>query len=67
MGLNLVKRGEHFSWDPEEERKRQEKWQQEQERMLQVQQLCYPELLLRPDAWWSSEGKQAATSNSSIC
>ncbi|XP_060783385.1 LIM and calponin homology domains-containing protein 1 isoform X2 [Neoarius graeffei] len=33
--LNLVKRGEHFSWDPEEERKRQEKWQQEQERMLQ--------------------------------
>ncbi|KAG7328969.1 hypothetical protein KOW79_007143 [Hemibagrus wyckioides] len=35
MGLNLVKRGEHFSWDPEEERKRQEKWQQEQERMLQ--------------------------------
>ncbi|MCI4379740.1 hypothetical protein PGIGA_G00231760 [Pangasianodon gigas] len=33
--LNLVKRGEPFSWDPEEERKRQEKWQQEQERMLQ--------------------------------
>ncbi|XP_049340374.1 LIM and calponin homology domains-containing protein 1 isoform X4 [Astyanax mexicanus] len=33
--LNLVKRGEHFSWDPEEERKRQERWQQEQERMLQ--------------------------------
>ncbi|KAF7707093.1 hypothetical protein HF521_018311 [Silurus meridionalis] len=33
--LSLVKRGEHFSWDPEEERKRQEKWQQEQERMLQ--------------------------------
>ncbi|XP_036424784.1 LIM and calponin homology domains-containing protein 1 isoform X1 [Colossoma macropomum] len=33
--LNLAKRGEHFSWDPEEERKRQERWQQEQERMLQ--------------------------------
>ncbi|TST60393.1 LIM and calponin homology domains-containing protein 1 [Bagarius yarrelli] len=33
--LNLVKRGEHFSWDPEEERKRQQRWQQEQERMLQ--------------------------------
>ncbi|KAF4085623.1 hypothetical protein AMELA_G00097250 [Ameiurus melas] len=34
--LNLVKRGERFSWDPEEERKRQERWQQEQERMLQL-------------------------------
>ncbi|XP_067312841.1 LIM and calponin homology domains-containing protein 1 isoform X2 [Pseudorasbora parva] len=33
--LNLVKRGEHFSWNPEEERKRQERWQREQERMLQ--------------------------------
>ncbi|XP_039509649.1 LIM and calponin homology domains-containing protein 1 isoform X8 [Pimephales promelas] len=33
--LNLVKRGEHFSWSPEEERKRQESWQREQERMLQ--------------------------------
>ncbi|XP_062856940.1 LIM and calponin homology domains-containing protein 1 isoform X2 [Trichomycterus rosablanca] len=33
--LNLVKRGEHFSWDPEEERKRQARWQQEQERALQ--------------------------------
>uniref|UniRef100_A0A9J8AAK5 LIM and calponin homology domains 1b n=1 Tax=Cyprinus carpio carpio TaxID=630221 RepID=A0A9J8AAK5_CYPCA len=33
--LNLVKRGEHFSWDPEEERKRQERWRQEQERKLQ--------------------------------
>ncbi|ROK44364.1 LIM and calponin homology domains-containing protein 1 [Anabarilius grahami] len=33
--LNLVKRGEHFSWSPEEERKRQERWQREQERMLQ--------------------------------
>ncbi|XP_053486231.1 LIM and calponin homology domains-containing protein 1 isoform X1 [Ictalurus furcatus] len=34
--LNLVQRGERFSWDPEEERKRQERWQQEQERMLQL-------------------------------
>lgn len=25
-----------WSWDPEEERKRQEKWQKEQERLLQV-------------------------------
>ncbi|XP_052421148.1 LIM domain only protein 7 isoform X2 [Carassius gibelio] len=25
----------HWSWDPEEERKRQEKWQKEQERLLQ--------------------------------
>ncbi|XP_073676688.1 LIM and calponin homology domains-containing protein 1 isoform X2 [Garra rufa] len=33
--LNMVKWGEHFSWDPEEERKRQKRWQQEQERMLQ--------------------------------
>ncbi|XP_066504772.1 LIM and calponin homology domains-containing protein 1 isoform X3 [Hoplias malabaricus] len=33
--LNLVRRGEQFSWDPEEERKRQERWQQDQERMLQ--------------------------------
>ncbi|XP_073777846.1 LIM and calponin homology domains-containing protein 1 isoform X24 [Danio rerio] len=33
--LNLVNRGEHFSWDPEEERNRQERWQKEQERMLQ--------------------------------
>ncbi|MBN3310249.1 LIMC1 protein, partial [Amia calva] len=33
--LNLAKRTDHWSWDPEEERKRQERWQQEQERMLQ--------------------------------
>ncbi|XP_029114690.1 LIM and calponin homology domains-containing protein 1a isoform X3 [Scleropages formosus] len=33
--LGLVKRVDHWSWDPEEERKRQERWQQEQERMLQ--------------------------------
>uniref|UniRef100_A0A4W5QP35 LIM and calponin homology domains 1 n=1 Tax=Hucho hucho TaxID=62062 RepID=A0A4W5QP35_9TELE len=30
-----AKRGDRWSWDPNEERKRQEKWQQEQERMLQ--------------------------------
>ncbi|XP_041698171.1 LIM and calponin homology domains-containing protein 1 isoform X7 [Coregonus clupeaformis] len=30
-----VKRGDRWSWDPDEERKRQERWQQEQERMLQ--------------------------------
>ncbi|XP_066576586.1 LIM and calponin homology domains-containing protein 1a isoform X10 [Amia ocellicauda] len=34
--LNLAKRTDHWSWDPEEERKRQERWQQEQERMLQM-------------------------------
>lgn len=28
-----------WAWDPEEERRRQEKWQQEQERLLQVRQL----------------------------
>ncbi|KAI1887293.1 hypothetical protein AGOR_G00188760 [Albula goreensis] len=33
--LNLAKRLDHWSWDPEEERKRQEIWQQEQERLLQ--------------------------------
>ncbi|KAL4640352.1 LIM and calponin homology domains-containing protein 1 [Arapaima gigas] len=33
--LGLVKRVDYWSWDPEEERKRQERWQQEQERMLQ--------------------------------
>uniref|UniRef100_A0A8C7GYE3 LIM and calponin homology domains 1 n=1 Tax=Oncorhynchus kisutch TaxID=8019 RepID=A0A8C7GYE3_ONCKI len=30
-----AKRGDRWSWDPNEERKRQERWQQEQERMLQ--------------------------------
>ncbi|KAK1175586.1 hypothetical protein AOXY_G257 [Acipenser oxyrinchus oxyrinchus] len=29
------KRNDYWSWDPEEERKRQERWQQEQERLLQ--------------------------------
>ncbi|XP_076878613.1 LOW QUALITY PROTEIN: LIM and calponin homology domains-containing protein 1 [Brachyhypopomus gauderio] len=33
--LSLVKRGEPFAWDPEEERERQARWQREQERMLQ--------------------------------
>lgn len=29
-----------WAWDPEEERRRQEKWQQEQERLLQVGRPC---------------------------
>uniref|UniRef100_A0A8B9HSS1 LIM and calponin homology domains 1a n=1 Tax=Astyanax mexicanus TaxID=7994 RepID=A0A8B9HSS1_ASTMX len=33
--LNLAKRVDHWTWDPNEERKRQERWQQEQERLLQ--------------------------------
>ncbi|XP_057186775.1 LIM and calponin homology domains-containing protein 1a isoform X7 [Triplophysa rosa] len=33
--LNLTKRVNHWTWDPNEERKRQERWQQEQERLLQ--------------------------------
>ncbi|XP_063045745.1 LIM and calponin homology domains-containing protein 1 [Engraulis encrasicolus] len=34
--LNMVKRGgDPWSWDPDEERRRQEMWQREQERMLQ--------------------------------
>ncbi|KAJ1214856.1 hypothetical protein NDU88_002467 [Pleurodeles waltl] len=33
--LNLTKRVNFWTWDPEEERKRQERWQQEQERLLQ--------------------------------
>ncbi|XP_041131054.1 LIM and calponin homology domains-containing protein 1-like isoform X3 [Polyodon spathula] len=33
--VNLSKRNDYWSWDPEEERKRQERWQQEQERLLQ--------------------------------
>ncbi|XP_042077682.1 LIM and calponin homology domains-containing protein 1 isoform X3 [Haplochromis burtoni] len=33
--LPQAKRGDRWSWDPDEERKRQERWQQEQERMLQ--------------------------------
>ncbi|XP_056135533.1 LIM and calponin homology domains-containing protein 1a isoform X8 [Lampris incognitus] len=35
--LNLAKRVNHWVWDPNEERKRQERWQQEQERLLQAQ------------------------------
>ncbi len=35
--LNLAKRVDHWTWDPNEERRRQERWQQEQERLLQVQ------------------------------
>ncbi|XP_077433647.1 LIM and calponin homology domains-containing protein 1-like isoform X2 [Vanacampus margaritifer] len=30
-----ARRADRWSWDPEEERKRQERWQQEQERLLQ--------------------------------
>lgn len=30
-----------WAWDPEEERRRQEKWQQEQERLLQVGPACW--------------------------
>ncbi|KAG7221906.1 hypothetical protein INR49_016932 [Caranx melampygus] len=33
--LNLAKRVNHWVWDPNEERKRLERWQQEQERLLQ--------------------------------
>uniref|UniRef100_A0A3Q2E4Z8 LIM and calponin homology domains 1b n=1 Tax=Cyprinodon variegatus TaxID=28743 RepID=A0A3Q2E4Z8_CYPVA len=33
--LSQARRGDRWSWDPDEERKRQERWQQEQERMLQ--------------------------------
>ncbi|XP_049900714.1 LIM and calponin homology domains-containing protein 1-like isoform X1 [Epinephelus moara] len=35
--LNLAKRVNHWVWDPNEERKRLESWQQEQERLLQEQ------------------------------
>lgn len=34
--LPQASRGDRWSWDLDEERKRQERWQQEQERMLQV-------------------------------
>lgn len=37
--LPQARRGDRWSWDPDEERKRQERWQQEQERMLQVHSL----------------------------
>uniref|UniRef100_A0A3P9AQ64 LIM and calponin homology domains 1 n=1 Tax=Esox lucius TaxID=8010 RepID=A0A3P9AQ64_ESOLU len=33
--VTQAKRGDRWSWDPDEERKRQKRWQQEQERMLQ--------------------------------
>ncbi|XP_058505416.1 LIM and calponin homology domains-containing protein 1-like isoform X3 [Solea solea] len=33
--LPQTRRADRWSWDPDEERKRQERWQQEQERMLQ--------------------------------
>ncbi|XP_034399827.1 LIM and calponin homology domains-containing protein 1-like isoform X2 [Cyclopterus lumpus] len=33
--LPQARRTDRWSWDPDEERKRQERWQQEQERMLQ--------------------------------
>ncbi|KAF1422431.1 LIM and calponin homology domains-containing protein 1, partial [Spheniscus magellanicus] len=35
LGFPLCKRFNFWSWDPEEERKRQERWQHEQERLLQ--------------------------------
>ncbi|XP_051940707.1 LIM and calponin homology domains-containing protein 1-like isoform X2 [Hippocampus zosterae] len=35
--LNLAKRVNHWVWDPNEERKRVERWQQEQERLLKEQ------------------------------
>ncbi|XP_023184278.1 LIM and calponin homology domains-containing protein 1 isoform X10 [Xiphophorus maculatus] len=37
--LAKARRGDRWSWDPDEERKRQERWQQEQERMLQMASL----------------------------
>jgi len=33
---SIIPSSSRWSWDPEEERKRQEKWQKEQERLLQV-------------------------------
>lgn len=44
--LPQARRGDRWSWDPDEERKRQERWQQEQERMLQVHSI--PQ---RVEAW----------------
>ncbi|XP_068596173.1 LIM and calponin homology domains-containing protein 1-like [Brachionichthys hirsutus] len=38
-------RDDRWSWDPDEERKRQERWQQEQERMLQEKYRCEQEKL----------------------
>ncbi|XP_043982426.1 LIM and calponin homology domains-containing protein 1-like isoform X3 [Gambusia affinis] len=37
--LAKARRGDRWSWDPDEERKRQERWQQEQERMLQERRI----------------------------
>ncbi|KAG7267367.1 hypothetical protein CRUP_003117, partial [Coryphaenoides rupestris] len=37
--LNLAKRVNHWVWDPNDERKRQERWQQEQERHLQERRI----------------------------
>ncbi|XP_032383204.1 LIM and calponin homology domains-containing protein 1 isoform X5 [Etheostoma spectabile] len=43
--LPQARRGDRWSWDPDEERKRQERWQQEQERMLQEKYRCEQEKL----------------------
>ncbi|XP_045073753.1 uncharacterized protein LOC121563228, partial [Coregonus clupeaformis] len=43
--LNLAKRVDHWVWNPEEERRRQERWQLEQERFLQEQYLREQEKL----------------------
>ncbi|KAJ8000422.1 hypothetical protein DPEC_G00179970 [Dallia pectoralis] len=43
--LNLAKRVNHWVWNPEEERSRQERWQQEQERHLQEEYLREQEKL----------------------
>ncbi|XP_029598806.1 LIM domain only protein 7 isoform X5 [Salmo trutta] len=45
-----------WSWDPEEERRRQEKWQEEQERLLQEK---YREDQERMDAEWQQAQKEA--------
>eukprot|EP00063_Salmo_salar_P068181 XP_014043016.1 PREDICTED: LIM and calponin homology domains-containing protein 1-like [Salmo salar] len=43
--LNLAKRVDHWVWNPEDERRRQERWQQEQERFLKEQYLREQEKL----------------------
>ncbi|XP_068181174.1 LIM and calponin homology domains-containing protein 1-like isoform X2 [Antennarius striatus] len=40
-----ARRDDRWSWDPDEERKRQERWQQEQERVLQEKYRCEQEKL----------------------
>uniref|UniRef100_A0A674AFR0 LIM domain only protein 7-like n=1 Tax=Salmo trutta TaxID=8032 RepID=A0A674AFR0_SALTR len=45
-----------WSWDPEEERRRQEKWQEEQERLLQEK---YREDQERMDAEWQQAQEEA--------